>query len=193
MWLCECECRKGKLTIVKGGSLTSGDTRSCGCLRTEAALRIGFRSHCMDCGMPRHERHSPEYRTYRSAKDRRQRPSNKSYVNYGGRGVRFLYASFREFLADLGRKPHAGMSIERIDNDGHYEPGNCRWATRTEQNNNKRRNRLLTVFGRTQTLTQWARECGVHVSTMQDRLRHGMPLDRALSARKGQAQKADAS
>jgi hypothetical protein len=142
-WLCECSC--GTRKIVVSYSLSHGLSRSCGCLRREEFVR---RSTV-------HGRNgTPEYQSFKSAKNRCRNPNNPAYANYGGRGIRFLFKSFDEFFADLGPRP-PGATLERCDNDGHYEPGNCRWANRTEQNNNKRRNRFLTAFGRTRTLARW--------------------------------------
>ena len=182
-WICECECGGGKLTIARGNHLARGQVRSCGCLRTEAALRAAHSLHRIEHGMSRRGQHSPEYNSYCSAKGRCENPNNTAFACYGGRGIKFLYTSFQEFFADLGPKP-PGLTVERINNNGNYEPGNCRWATYLEQGNNKRNNRQLTAFGQTQTLAQWAQEYAVPAPTLHSRLRRGMPLDHALTARR---------
>jgi hypothetical protein len=178
-WLCECECGSGKLTITRGNHLAKGQVCSCGCLRTEAALRAAHSPARIHHGMARRGRHSPEYISYYSAKNRCNNPNEKSFAYYGGRGIKFLYTSFQEFFYDLGPKPD-GFTVERINNFGHYEPGNCRWATYLEQANNKRNNRWLTAFGQTQTLTQWAQEYKISVATLYCRLDRGLTLEQAL-------------
>ena len=105
--------------------------------------------------------------------DRCDNPGNACFERYGGRGITVCdrwRASFDDFLADMGPFPSRDYSIERIDNLGPYEPGNCRWATRIEQGANKRNNIWLTLRGRTQHLSQWARELGIQRLTIRRRL-----------------------
>jgi hypothetical protein len=92
-----------------------------------------------------------EYIAYQNAKQRCENPKDKSYKNYGQRGILFLWPSFEVFFAEMGEAP-LGTSLDRINNQGHYESDNCRWATAEEQSNNRRDNRLLTAFGRTQAI-----------------------------------------
>jgi hypothetical protein len=169
-WLCECEC--GKQTVVSGNCLARGNIRSCGCLRAET-IRKRARTH----GRSR----TPEYVSYTGAKDRCTNPNGVGFDNYGGRGIKFLYESFEQFFAEVGPRPARGMSLERIDNDGNYEPGNCRWATRQQQNNNTRRNRMVTAFNRTRTIAWWSRETGVPQITIYKRLQAGWPAEKALA------------
>lgn len=110
------------------------------------------------------------------------RPSQVGYKNYGGRGVKVCkrWEKFEAFLADMGERPE-GLSLERIDNDGNYEPSNCRWATRKEQGNNSRKNRHLTWKGETKTLSEWARLTGIASPTIRCRIdRYGWTVARAL-------------
>jgi hypothetical protein len=179
-WLCHCDCGSGKLTIASGNHLARGNVRSCGCLRIEAALRATRDHHSMKHGMAKRGRQSSEYYSYLHAKARCENSNNANFADYGGRGIKFLYTSFEQFFADLGPKP-PGLTVERINNNGHYQPGNCRWATRLEQGSNKRNNRLLVAFGRIQILSQWAREYGIAVPTLHDRLSSGIPLEHALT------------
>jgi len=83
-------------------------------------------------------RHTPEYGIYASAKTRCTNPNHKYWKNYGGRGIRFLFVRFEQFLATLGPRP-SGMTLDRVNNDGHYEPSNVRWATRSQQQRNRRK------------------------------------------------------
>jgi hypothetical protein len=127
-WLCRCHC--GAESIVAGSRLRRGTTRSCGCRRALAPLdRI---TH----GMSR----EPEYRSWRAMHQRCSEPRRINWAYYGGRGIRVCsrWASFRTFLEDVGRKPSPAHSLDRIDNAGHYEPGNVRWATPSEQARNRR-------------------------------------------------------
>lgn len=119
--------------------------------------------------------HFREYRTWQAMKDRCLNPNNVGFLNYGGRGIKVHPAwikSFDQFYRDMGKCP-AGKTIDRKDNDGNYEPGNCRWANRKTQANNNSRNRLLTFDGRTQTAKQWQDELGILHCTLSDRSRRG--------------------
>lgn len=123
-------------------------------------------------------------RTYRIWKKMRARCNevrSVSYSRYGGRGITVCprWDKFEAFLADMGECP-PGLQIDRVDNGGNYEPGNCRWATRIEQANNRRSSRFLTVNGVRLTVSQWARVNGIHRSTIFGRLRRGWAHDRAV-------------
>lgn len=125
VWECICDC--GAEATVSRSQLISGKTISCGC----ATLKHGY---------ARRGRIDPTYITWRNMRNRCRKPSNKDYPNYGGRGItvcaRWLN-SFENFILDMGPKP-LGMTIDRIENDGNYEPGNCKWSTSVEQSHNRR-------------------------------------------------------
>jgi hypothetical protein len=137
-WRCRCDC--GNTTVVLGQRLRNGHTTSCGCLQQESRTERILHGH------GRKDRHDAwEYKVWAGMKDRCFHGGDISYPNYGGRGitVREEWMDFEVFLAYLdatiGPHPGKGWSIDRIDNDGNYEPGNIRWATASEQNRNKRR------------------------------------------------------
>lgn len=118
-------------------------------------------------------RFTPEYRVWKSIRQRCLNPNNPGYANYGGRGITICAAwrdDFAQFLADMGPRPSLDYSIERVDNDGPYSAANCVWADRTTQNTNNRRNIHLTHAGRTQTLTEWARELGIERTALHYRI-----------------------
>ena len=102
--------------------------------------------------------------------------NNKDWNHYGGRGITVCerWLSFENFLADMGPKP-PGLSLERIDNDGNYEPGNCKWATNLEQMRNRRCSIYLTISGERLPLIEWARRYGVRYGTAHRRFRKGVP------------------
>lgn len=127
VWECHCEC--GNICNVVGKNLRSGNSQSCGCVRRKrfAAMIIKHGKYGI-----------AEYQVYFSAKNRCTNPNNREWKNYGGRGIEFRFNSFQEFLDHVGPRPSSELSIDRIDNMGHYEIGNLRWATWKQQANNKR-------------------------------------------------------
>lgn len=128
---------------------------------------------------------APRVSTYRAWLCMRVRCLNKNrngYQNYGGRGITFCkrWDVFENFLADMGERP-AGLSLDRIDNDGNYEPGNCRWATHSQQMNNTRLTRRVTYLGETHSVHEWARITGISRDALHLRIDRGWPLDQALT------------
>lgn len=173
-WLCVCDC--GSDVVVLGGNLHKGDTKSCGCYKSERTSEIKT-THGL-C-------HTPEYRIWNNIRRRCLDPRVPHYAEYGARGITVCdrwRESFANFYADMGAKPFASATVERKNNNGPYSPENCVWATRREQANNTRRNRHITFHGRMQTLAQWAREVGMRPGTLQMRLDAlGWTVERALT------------
>jgi hypothetical protein len=130
-YLCKCVC--GKTASVRSYSLRTGRTRSCGCLRYEVLADV-----CTTHGFSSKGVIRVELRAFYSAKNRCTNPKHPRFADYGGRGIEFRFGSFEEFFAELGSKPTRNHSVDRINNDGHYEKGNVRWATRKEQVANRR-------------------------------------------------------
>jgi hypothetical protein len=170
-WACRCEC--GKVVVVASGNLRSGNTKSCGCLQGDTIA-----TH----GASRHGVRAREYRTWKAMFTRCYNPNARYFSRYGGRGIRICerWRDYADFLADMGPCP-PGYTLERINNDGNYEPGNVRWATQAEQMRNTSRTRLLTHDGITLCLLDWATRRGLTFSTLHHRLDRGWPIDRALN------------
>lgn len=167
MWNCRCAC--GTERPVAGGDLKRGLSKSCGCLMRELAADR-WSSH----GLSRH----PANNTWRKMKHRCTNPANDGYALYGGRGISVCeeWSSFEGFWADMGSTWKPGLSIDRIDTDGNYEPSNCKWSTPMEQANNRRTNNLVTLpDGRTMTITEAAREHGLKPVSVMARIRYGWP------------------
>lgn len=144
LYWCRCEC--GVEKAVAGRDLIRGEAKSCFCLALETRIHSGeYRGDSV----------SPEMRAFQSAKTRCTNPKAAGFKDYGGRGVKFRFESFEQFLAEMGRKPSSEYSLERVDVNGHYEQGNVKWATDKEQARNKRNNILLTYKGQTKTQAEW--------------------------------------
>lgn len=178
-WKCRCDC--GNHVVVATGTLNSGHTRSCGCLRKDHpnGLRHGAST--------KSERKisNPKWRTYVSWLHMRGRcddPLHKNYPDYGGRGIAYdpRWQSFEAFFADMGERPMS-YTLERNDNDGNYCKGNCRWATRREQSRNRRNVLVIFFHGKRQTIAEWAEELGLTTTTIHMRLFRKWPVWRVLT------------
>lgn len=169
-WRCICDC--GQTRNVAANNLKSGATKSCGCIRAE---RNNHTTHG-GTGTFTHKR-------WLAMRARCLNPNASNYPRYGGRGIKICerWTRFENFLADMGKCPDASFSIERINNDGNYEPGNCRWATRKDQNRNTSWNRRLTYNGETMPVSAWAEKLNVPAQTILNRLRYGWTVERTLS------------
>lgn len=174
-WDCLCDC--GNHLVIRTGSLRSGNTTSCGCLRAEQ-VSARFTKHG--------QKHSPEYASWSLMRDRCNNKNNKNFAWYGGAGIKVCEAwdDFSVFLSDMGYRPSAAHSIDRWpDQAGNYGPSNCRWATRTEQARNRRSTKLLEHNGITRPLAEWAEIFGIDYSILNKRIWRGWPVERALTER----------
>jgi hypothetical protein len=168
--ICVCDC--GSFTRPQLSHLVAGTTKTCGCTR-----RKNYHGHCRPGNV------SVEYKTWVAMIQRCSNPKHPVYSHYGARGIRVCerWEKFENFYADMGKRPSADHSIDRYpDNNGDYEPGNCRWATQTQQMNNTRGNVVIAAFGKSQTQTQWARELNIPWRTIYRRLKRGDSPERAL-------------
>jgi hypothetical protein len=163
-WICRCDC--GNVISALTSNVTKGNTTSCGCSRIQH-------------GMAK----TKIYSAWRQMRQRCENPKDPAFANYGGRGIKVCdrWQSFDKFYEDMGWPPY-GATLDRIDNEGPYSPENCRWASWREQHANKRTNRVLEAFGRTQTLQQWADEYRLPLTTLRNRIdRGGWPVETALT------------
>lgn len=163
--VCECSC--GQFSSPLANGLRLGSTRSCGCkkgLRRHGLTGSGVRS------------------SWKDMLARCYSENNVSYPNYGGRGIVVCarWLSLPNFYADMGHRP-SGMSLGRINNDGDYEPTNCRWETDAQQARNTRRTRLISFNGINLCLIDWAEKIGIHRNSLAKRLAQGMPIEIALT------------
>jgi hypothetical protein len=168
-WLCQCDC--GKQKLIRGPNLCNGQAKSCGCSHFKHNAYTG-----------RGNKTGPEYRAWSGMLQRCTNPKAREFVFYGARGIRVCdrWKDAAMFLADMGPRPSPQHSLDRIDNNGNYEPGNCRWATRIEQARNKRSNRVLIVEGRALPISEWAEATGLLNTTIRERIRRGWSPRKAV-------------
>jgi hypothetical protein len=172
-WECLCDC--GSAYVAIGHDLRSGNTSSCGCIHREQLVARN-RTHGRSG--------TTEYNIWAGMIDRCTRPAHKDFHRYGGRGITICDRwrnSFEAFFSDMGCRPSQKHSIDRMDNDGNYEPGNCQWTTQTMQVRNSRRARPLTLNGRTQSIREWSVELDIGYWTIVNRLARGYSHEEALT------------
>lgn len=188
-WRCRCDC--GGEAVVLQGALRNGQTASCGCLQRERTA-VAAKQANMQHGESSNSlgKVTPEYRAWSGMIQRCHSPRHRSYKHYGARGIRVCDSwrrSYPNFLRDVGRRPSSSHSLDRIKNELGYEPGNVRWATDTQQNNNTRRNLRITARGETKTLAEWATKLGVPYYRLHSRLELGWAAEDIVGRNKTKA------
>jgi hypothetical protein len=156
LWLCKCEC--GAEKEVLSDCLVGGVVRSCGCLRLETTASMNYRH-----GMSKGRKESKEYKAWSHAKSRCYNPNDKKYINYGARGIKMCERWLQSpelFLQDMGECPE-GLTLDRIDVEGDYEPSNCRWASIGAQSRNKTTMVHIQYNGETKIMIEWAETFGI--------------------------------
>jgi hypothetical protein len=182
LWECVCDC--GNIIIVPVNNLNNGHTKSCGCLSVNTVV-----NRTTTHGNSKKGKWSPEYAVWSSIKGRCLNPNNPAYKNYGGRGIKICERwanSFENFLQDVGKRPSLRHSFDRYpDNNGNYEPGNFRWATKKQQADNRRTSRWYEYDGIKLVLEDWARKLGVSRSTLSNKLKK-QSIDQFINELSGQ-------
>lgn len=172
-WICRCDCGTEKSVI--GDSLRSGVSNSCGCYHKDQ-----LSNHRLS--------NTRLYGKFQNMKDRCYNEKSQSYKNYGDRGIRICDEWLNDFQAfhdwAIANGYRKGLSIDRIDNMGNYEPSNCQWTDVKTQSNNRRSNRLITLNGDAKTLTEWCEDLGVNRALVANRIRKGWSLEKAFTPRK---------
>lgn len=181
LWKCRCNC--GLETIIVGGNLVSGNSKSCGC---------ESRKKSRDRAIARNYKHghavaslSPEYRAFAGMHARCKYPSVSSYPDYGGRGIKVCkrWSGFKNFLKDMGLKPSPNYTLERKNPNGDYKPSNCRWATKEEQQWNRRNTRWVQFEGQKVAMVILCKRFNISDDVVRGRLDDGWNIERALTER----------
>lgn len=173
-WVVRCDC--GVVNVAAGTILRCGRGRSCGCAVFEPRVH----------GLQHRSGHDPRLQIWASMVRRCTDPKNKAFDRYGGRGIRVCDRwrnSLAAFAEDMGPRPSPKHSLDRIDNDGHYEPSNCRWADSFEQGANKRNNVVIEYGGESHHVAEWGRRLGIGIATLSWRARQGWDAKEVLFGR----------
>lgn len=171
-WECQCDC--GNKKTVAMSALNHGYTKSCGCLRRELLQNDRYKDKHL-------------YQAWQDMKQRCHNPNNVFYYRYGERGIKVCkewlsgYNVFYKWATNNGYQQ--GLQIDRIDNNGNYEPSNCRWVSPKQNTDNRNITRMLTYNGKTQTIADWSRETGIPITTIRNRIAKGASGDELFSSR----------
>lgn len=178
VWHCQCDC--GNELDIRSKSLVSAHTTSCGCYRRQRVAEVNT-VH----GMTRGKKFHPIYQAWCDMLQRCENPNVKCFRNYGLRGIKVCdewhkFIPFCDWALASGWQKK--LQLDRINNNGNYEPGNCRWVTPQENSRNRRSNRMITFAGKTQCLVAWADETGIEYCALWVRInRYRWPIERALT------------
>lgn len=194
-FLCKCDC--GETRIERLVALRAGETKSCGCLKHETDMENARKCYSSHPNFSDHNSYYQKmYGNWHDMKQRCQNPNSVAFKWYGERGITVCeeWHKFKPFMEwALRNEWEEGLTIERKDVNGNYEPSNCTWIPKCEQINNTRRSRMLTFMDRTQNLTQWRRELGFNRGIVEKRLMNGWSVERALTTPSGEGRKCNAS
>lgn len=171
VWKCKCSC--GNVEVISTGALTQGKRKRCKTCAANLKLKVSTK-HSMS--------YTPTYKSWSEMIVRCYCETNSSYPRYGGRGIKVCdrwRESFQNFFEDMGERPE-NKTLDRIDNSGNYEPGNCKWSTAQEQALNRRSSVILTYKGKTQNLSQWAKELGFSDETLRSRIKRGWSTEQVF-------------
>lgn len=181
-WECKCDC--GNITFVTTSNLTCNRIRSCGCLKIKQLL---------DRSTTHNQRHTVLYSVWRGLRQRCNNPKHASYHNYGGRGITVCEEWDKSFQAfydwsyangystENQKDEKLKLTIDRIDNNGNYEPSNCRWVDRKTQTRNMRTTRFITFNGQNKSVSEWCEIYGIKLQTFNTRIRNGWSIEEALT------------
>jgi hypothetical protein len=181
-WECKCDC--GNITFVTTSNLTCNRIRSCGCLKIKQLL---------ERSTTHNQRHTVLYSVWRGLRQRCNNPKHASYHNYGGRGITVCEEWDKSFQAfydwsyangystENQKDEKLKLTIDRIDNNGNYEPSNCRWVDRKTQTRNMRTTRFITFNGQNKSVSEWCEIYGIKLQTFNTRIRNGWSIEEALT------------
>lgn len=181
VWLCQCDC--GTIKRVLGKQLRNGRSRSCGCLQREITAAQSTK-HGHAVGLTHGKKRSAEYNVWAGIKRRCYNEKDGNYHNYGGRGITMCdrwFDSFSAFYEDVGPRPSKEHSLDRIENNGNYEPGNVRWCRKDDQMRNQRTNRWIEYNGERRILTDWAIYLGVSIAKFKGPLKRGKTYEEIIA------------
>lgn len=179
-WHCKCDC--GKSAVRIGNYLQCGKATSCGCATSDLlAKHATTHGYCS-----RIKGRSGEYGVWNQMIQRCYNQKQKKYASYGARGIQVCNrwrgkGGFANFIADMGPRPTDLHTLDRINNDGNYEPENCRWATKSEQARNRRSSRIIAFNGQSMTVAEWSEKTGVARHNIHARIKYGYPLEVVFS------------
>lgn len=172
-YTCICEC--GNETCQTGTNLKQGKVVSCGCAKKERIIKYSTTHN---------QRYQPIYKSWSDMKSRCDNPKNKRYEYYGGRGIKYQesWSNFENFFKDMSPDWKEGLTLERLNLNRGYQLSNCTWASKKEQNRNKRNNFQIKYNGISKCLSEWAEEYGIKQTTLRDRIvRLNWHIDKALN------------